>query len=94
MKIYVGNLNYDATEDDLNSLFSETGNLVSVSIIKDRDTGSSKGFGFVEYESAECGEEAISKFDGHDFKGRKLRVSQAKERAPRPKRGGGGGNRY
>src|SRR5262245_34883551 len=76
-KIFVGNLSFQTTESDLNDLFSQVGNVESVSIITDRMTGRSKGFGFVEMES-EPAENAIAKFNGADFGGRKLTVNEAR----------------
>jgi len=77
--IYVGNINYQATEEDLKNVFSEYGEVTSVKIINDRETGRSKGFGFVEMES----EKAIEELDGQEFQGRRLRVNEARPRAPR-----------
>ena len=79
--IYVGNINYQATEEDLKNVFSEYGEVTSVKIINDRETGRSKGFGFVEMESG--AEKAIEELDGKDFQGRRLRVNEARPRAPR-----------
>ena len=79
--IYVGNINYQATEDDLKPVFSEYGEVISVKIINDRETGRSKGFGFVEMESG--ADTAIEELDGKDFQGRRLRVNEARPRAPR-----------
>jgi len=79
--IYVGNINYQATEEDLRPVFSEYGEVISVKIINDRETGRSKGFGFVEMESG--ADTAIEELDGKDFQGRRLRVNEARPRAPR-----------
>ncbi|MEO1927946.1 MAG: RNA-binding protein [Nautiliaceae bacterium] len=79
--IYVGNINYQATEEDLKPLFSEYGEVLSVKIINDRETGRSKGFGFIEMESG--AETAIEELDGKEFQGRRLRVNEARPRAPR-----------
>ena len=76
--IYVGNINYKATEEDLKNVFLEYGKVTSVKIINDRQTGRSKGFGFVEMESG--AEKAIEELDGKEFQGRKLRVNEAKPR--------------
>ena len=96
-KLYVGNLPYSTTEDDLRSLFSEAGTVKSVALITDRDSGRSKGFGFVEMGSAEEAERAISMFHGSDMNGRALTVNVARPREERPRRsyqgGGGGGGR-
>ena len=81
-KLYVGNLPWSATEDDLRGLFSRIGETHSVSVITDRDTGRSRGFGFVEMTSADA-ESAISQLNGQDFNGRPLRISEAQERINR-----------
>jgi len=86
MNIYIGNLAYGVTEDEITDLFKEYGDVVSVNVIKDRDTGNSKGFGFVEMENQEGAEKAIKELDGNDIKGRKIKVNQARpkeERKPR-----------
>jgi len=93
-KLYVGNLPFSAAEKDLETLFSQAGNVTSVVIIKDRSTGRSKGFGFVEMSSQADVEEAIRMFNGHSMEGRDLKVSIArpKEEQDRgPRRSGGGG---
>ncbi len=87
-KIYVGNLSYDVKEGDLHSMFSEHGNVESASIIIDRETGRSKGFGFVEMGNDSQANAAIEALNGHEFQGRTLKVNEAK---PRPSHGGGGG---
>ncbi|MEW5814579.1 MAG: RNA-binding protein [Spirochaetota bacterium] len=79
-KIYVGNLPFGSKEEDLKNLFSQFGDVTSVKIITDRDTGRSRGFGFVEMDNAEA---AINGLNGKDFGGRELRVNEAKEREPR-----------
>ncbi|MBD98511.1 MAG: RNA-binding protein [Verrucomicrobia bacterium] len=79
MNIYVGNIPYKATEDDLGNLFAEFGDVSSVKIIQDKFTGRSKGFGFVEMND-EAGVNAIESLDGYEHMGRNLVVSQAKER--------------
>ena len=76
-KVYVGNLPFQTTEDDLNSLFSQVGQVESVSIITDRDTGRSKGFGFVSMDS-EAADKAIAQFNVTDFNGRALTVNEAR----------------
>jgi len=76
-KVYVGNLPFQTTEDDLNSLFSQAGAVESVSIITDRDTGRSKGFGFVSMD-ADAADKAIAQFNGTDFNGRALTVNEAR----------------
>ncbi len=89
-KLYVGNLGYDVSGPDLEQLFAGHGTVASVNVITDRDTGQSKGFGFVEMNSdAEAGT-AIAALDGKDFGGRTIKVNEAK---PRPTGGGGGGGR-
>lgn len=91
MNIYVGNLDYGVTEDDLKDAFSEFGEITSVNIIKDRYSGQSKGFGFVEMPSNSEADQAIKGLNGKDLKGRALKVNQAKPRGDRSRRGGGGG---
>jgi len=88
MKIYVGNLPYKATEEELRAIFEAHGQVVSATIVKDKFSGQSKGFGFIEMGSREEAEEAISKLNGADFGGRRLNVNEAR---PRPEGGGGGG---
>jgi len=83
-KLYVGNLLYEATDEDLKVHFSTVGTVVSATVIRFRDSGRSKGFGFVEMSSEEEAKKAIETFHGQDFKGRKLVVSEA--RPPRPNR--------
>lgn len=93
-KLYVGNLPYSATEDGLKNHFSSAGSVASVKIIIDRETGRSKGFGFVEMESDDGAQSAVSQLDGQEFEGRSLRVSEAKPQPERESRGGGfGGGR-
>lgn len=84
-KLYVGNLLYEVTDDDLKAHFSTVGSVVSAAVIRFRDTGRSKGFGFVEMSSEEEAQKAIETMNGQDFKGRKLVVSEA--RPPREDRG-------
>lgn len=88
-KLYVGNLPYSATEEVLLDTFSSCGTVDSVKLITDRETGRSKGFGFVEMSSDSEALDAIEKFDGQDFEGRPMRVNEAKPQAPRT----GGGSR-
>jgi RNA recognition motif-containing protein len=85
-KIYVGNLPFSATESDLRSLFESHGDIATVSVITDRETGRSRGFAFVEMEEADAASNAIRALDGADMGGRSLRVNEAQD-----KRGGGGG---
>lgn len=87
-KLYVGNLLYETTEDDLKALFAQAGTVVSATIIRYQDTGRSKGFGFVEMTTEEEAQKAIDTFNGQDNKGRKLVVSEA--RPPRPRTDFGG----
>lgn len=89
-KLYVGNLLYETTDEDLKQTFSAAGNVVSATIIRYRDTGRSKGFGFVEMETEEAAQKAIDTLNGQDFKGRKLVVSEA--RPPKPRNDFGGGD--
>jgi RNA recognition motif-containing protein len=83
MNIYVGNLPFDAQESDLRTLFSDYGSIDSAAVITDRDTGRSRGFGFVEHADSSEGRRAIEKLDGHDWNGRKLTVNEAKPRSSR-----------
>lgn len=92
-KIYVGNLSFQATEEELSNQFAQFGEVTSVKIITDRDTGRSKGFGFVEMGSSEEATEAISNLDGTSFEGRPMKVNEAKPQEPRQGGGGGGGGR-
>jgi RNA recognition motif-containing protein len=94
MKIYVGNMPYGVTEEDLKQSFSAFGEVTSVSIIKDKMSGQSKGFGFVEMASAEQGQAAISGMNGKELKGRKLNVNEARPRQDDGRGGGGGGMRH
>jgi RNA recognition motif-containing protein len=87
-KLYVGNLTYDVTNAQLEQLFSSHGTVVSAQVIMDRDTGRSKGFGFVEMKSDQEAQAAIQALNGQDSGGRALTVNEAK---PREDRGGGGG---
>ena len=92
-KLYIGNLPFSASEQGLSETFAQCGTVESVKIITDRDTGRSKGFGFIEMSTDEEAQEAIKKFDGTEFEGRALKVNEAKPMAPRQNRGGGG-NRW
>ncbi|QQG44262.1 MAG: RNA-binding protein [Candidatus Roizmanbacteria bacterium] len=82
-KLYVGNLLYEVNDDQLKDLFSQVGNVVSASVIRYRDSGRSKGFGFVEMSSEEEAKAAIDKFNGQEYEGRKLVVSEARPPKPR-----------
>jgi len=86
MNIYVGNLPYSVTDDELRDVFAAFGNVTSAKIIMDKFSGRSKGFGFVEMENDSEAEEAIKSLDNSDMKGRNLRVNQAKPRPDRPPR--------
>jgi len=85
-KLYVGNLAFEVTDKDLEELFAQAGICESVAVITDRATGQSRGFGFVEMGSTADAQKAIQQFDGHELKGRALKVNEARERE-----GGGGG---
>ncbi len=87
-KLYVGNLGYDVTDSDLQQLFASHGTVDSASVMSDRNTGRSKGFGFVEMSSNVEAEAAIAALDGKELGGRAIKVSEA---TPRPAGGGGGG---
>jgi cold-inducible RNA-binding protein len=102
MKLYVGNLSYETSEGDLRDAFSQYGEVASAKIIMDRDTGRSKGFGFVEFNDDDSARKAMSSLNGTEFKGRSLTVNEARPQTERP-RGGGesrsrggfrGGSRY
>ncbi len=85
-KLYVGNIPFSTTDDELRQLFESHGNVISARVITDRETGRSRGFGFVEMEDASAAENAQKVLDGSDMGGRSLRVNEAQDR-----RGGGGG---
>lgn len=93
-KLYVGNLSYDADQAMLETLFAEHGTVESVNIITDRETGRSKGFGFVEMGSDEEAQTAMTALDGTDCGGRALKVNEARPQTNRGGRGGGGGGGY
>jgi RNA recognition motif-containing protein len=96
VKLYVGNLSYSTTEDDLRTLFSQAGTVASVAVIKDRDTGQSKGFAFVEMSTQAEAQKAISQFNAQTFKDRALTVNIARPREVRSggdRRGGYGDRR-
>ncbi len=90
-KLYVGNLSYTTGEEELRTLFAQAGPVVSVAVIKDRDTGTSKGFGFVEMTSQVDAQKAISMFNAYQLGERQLKVNVAK---PREERSNSGSNRY
>ena len=89
-KLYVGNLPFNTTEDDLRNVFERHGTVDSVAVITDRETGRSRGFGFVEMAEASAADDAIRALDGSDLGGRNVRVNEAQDR----RGGGGGGGRY
>jgi RNA recognition motif-containing protein len=93
MKLYVGNLAFQTTNEDLQELFAQAGTVESASVVEDRETGRSRGFGFVEMATKEEGETAISMFNGKEVNGRSLTVNEARPREDRGNRGGGGGGR-
>ena len=90
MKLYVGNISFDTTQQDLEKLFGEIGTVTSANLIEDRETGRPRGFGFIEMSSKEEGENAIAQLNGKEVDGRELKVNEAK---PQEKRNGGGGGR-
>ncbi len=95
MKLYVGNLAFQTSSEDLQQLFAQAGTVESASVVEDRETGRSRGFGFVEMASKEEGEAAIAQFNGKEVNGRNLNVNEARPREDRGGggRGGGGGGR-
>jgi RNA recognition motif-containing protein len=90
-KLYVGNLSYEVTDASLEQMFASHGTVQSAQVIMDRDTGRSKGFGFVEMGSDQEAQTAIREMDGKQFEGRALKVNEARPREDRGGRGGGGG---
>ena len=90
-KLYVGNLSYSVTEDELRELFAQAGNVTSVAVIKERDTGQSKGFAFVEFGSQADAQKAISRFNGQKLGERTLTVNLARPKEERSRSGGYGG---
>src|SRR2546421_10938047 len=90
-KIYVGNLSFQTTDTDLNQMFSEVGQVESVQIITDRDTGRSKGFGFVEMSDDAAATKAIERFNGKEVNGRALTVNEARPKGSDSRGSGGGG---
>ncbi len=93
MDIYVGNLAYKTTDDDLRALFSEHGEVTSACVVTDRVSGQSKGFGFVEMPDRDAAQKAIDAINGNDFQGRKLRVNESQPK-PREERRGGGNHHH
>ncbi|MGI8897958.1 MAG: RNA recognition motif domain-containing protein [Pyrinomonadaceae bacterium] len=94
MKLYVGNLAFETSSNDLKTLFAQAGTVENVSLIEDRETGRSRGFGFVEMSSKEEGAAAIQQFNGKELGGRALNVNEAKPREDRGGGGDGGRQRY
>ena len=90
-KLYVGNLSFNTSSEQLETIFGEAGTVQSASVVEDRETGRSRGFGFVEMSTKEEAQAAISALDGKDVDGRNLKVNEAK---PRENRSGGGGGGY
>jgi RNA recognition motif-containing protein len=91
IKLYVGNLSFEMTEEQLSTLFAEAGNVISAKIITDRQTGQPRGFGFVEMETKSAGQRAISMLNGRTVEGRPLAVNEAKPQQKSGFGGGGGG---
>jgi RNA recognition motif-containing protein len=90
-KLFVGNLNFKTNDDDLRTLFSQAGTCESATVMMDRATGRSRGFGFVEMGTDEEATKAVQEFNGYEFQGRNLNVNEARERVPGGPRGGGYG---
>jgi len=93
-KLYVGNLTFDTTENDLQDLFTQHGTVIEVNLVQDRVTGRARGFGFVTMETKEGADGAIQTLNGTDFKGRALTVNEARPREARTGGGGGAGGGY
>src|SRR3954469_25825545 len=91
MKLYVGNLSFQTSSQELEELFASIGAVESASVVEDRETGRSRGFGFVEMANQEDGEKAIAELNGQEVSGREIKVNEAKPREDRGGRGGGGG---
>jgi RNA recognition motif-containing protein len=91
MRLYVGNLSFNTSEQQLEQLFASSGQVVSVHLVRDRATGQSRGFGFVEMANTEQGQAACTAFDQQEFEGRRLTVNEAR---PQENRGGGGGGGF
>ncbi len=96
MNIYVGNLSFETSEDDLRRVFEEFGQVANVTILKDKFSGKSRGFGFVEMPSAEEGQAAVTGLDGKEIQGRALKVNEARPKTEQTEDGGrrGGGRRF
>ena len=93
-KLYISNLSYSTTEDSLKAALSEFGEVTSVRIITDRETGRSRGFGFAEFANADDAKKALDGLNGKDVDGREVRVAEAQERNDRPRGGGGSDSGY
>ncbi len=91
MNIYVGNLSFDATENDIEAAFAQYGEVASVSIVKDRETGRSRGFAFVEMPDDAAAKEAIEQVNLSEIAGRRVSANEARPKSDRPRGGGGGG---
>jgi len=94
MNIYVSNLSFNVQDEDLREFFASYGEVTSAKIITDRETGNSRGFGFVEMSDDAASKKAIAELDGATVEGRAIRVSEAKPKTDRPARGGGGNNPF
>lgn len=94
MKLYVGNLSFQTSSQELEELFGSVGTVESASVVEDRETGRSRGFGFVEMSSQAEGQAAIAEFDGKEVSGRQIKVNEAKPREDRGSGGGGGRGGY
>lgn len=90
-KLFIGSLSFSTTDDSLKAAFEQAGTVVSASVIMDRATGRSKGFGFVEMETDEMAQAAIEMWNNKELDGRAIKVSEARPREDRPRTGGGGG---
>lgn len=93
MNIYVGNLSFDVAEEDVQAAFEAFGKVESVKVIKDKYSGASRGFGFVEMASKDEAKAAITALNGKELKGRAMNINEARPRAERPRGGGSGGGR-
>jgi RNA recognition motif-containing protein len=93
-RLFVGNLPFETSELDLRDLFGQSGQIIEVKVVTDRETGRSRGFAFVEMSNAEEANKAISELNGRDLGGRTLKVNEAEARAPRAKQSAGGGRRW
>lgn len=94
MQIYVGNMSYGTTEESLKSLFNQFGEVNSVKIITDRETGRAKGFGFIGMDDNAAAQNAIDELNGKEFEGRTLKINEARPREERPRRNFNNNNRY